>query len=57
MAGKLIKELWWDGNDLHTIDENDKHEVYENAYISDYRPNYGESEGITTETVTMHVIE
>jgi hypothetical protein len=57
MAGKLIKELWWEGNNLHTIDENDKHEVYENARAYDYRPNYEKSDAIETQTVTMHVQE
>jgi hypothetical protein len=39
-SGKKIKEMWWEGNDLHFLLENEEKLVLENAYYSSVEREY-----------------
>lgn len=46
-----VKEIWWEENDFHFIDENEKHTVLKNAYFSDYAMNFESNESVIAEKV------
>ena len=53
-ASKKVRDLWWEGKDLHVVDEDDVHSVFEGAWIQsvDYRYEYGPAGTGTTEFLT-----
>ena len=47
-SGKKVKEMWWEGTDLHLILENDEKLVLEYAYIESLKQEY-EGDAISVE--------
>lgn len=35
MVEKVIKELWWEGDDLHVVTEGGEKQVYKKAWLKD----------------------
>lgn len=47
MSEKIkVQELWWEDDDLHVLDADDKHWIFSNAYFSDYKLEFSPSDSI-----------
>jgi hypothetical protein len=48
-----IRQIWWEGNNLHIITELDKHIVFKNAYFVDYQPSEEKDGLVVTHNFTF----
>lgn len=48
-----ISKLWWKGKKLHTVDENNKEWIFENAHISNYGQDYDPNSSVKVSKVTF----
>jgi hypothetical protein len=49
----LIREMWWEGSDFHTIDIEGNHAVYKNAQVTGH--DYGHDDGTMTAEEVVYV--
>jgi len=57
MADIIVKELWWEGQDLHIVEEDDKHFVYKDAYYTKYEMNFEPDSAIKVEKCSMTYVK
>lgn len=53
-AGKktiLVKEMWWEGNDLHVVDVEDQHTIFKNAHCQGYSQEHDDNVTVAEEIV------
>jgi hypothetical protein len=49
-----VKDLWWEGNDLHVTGKDGTHWVYENSCITGFNTNQGDGETQIDCSVIVH---